>query len=153
MRKPFEVGERVRVYGANTSSLKITGEITGFFRRPNYVWVRYNSSTSKTYHIKQLRRLKPRAKPAPTVEKRREVWITALKMIYLENGQDCEVINVWGMKPEKYPDAHHFVELKPGEAIVSREALAKAWKSVFTGAPLDSVAFIKISKALGLGEK
>ena len=96
----------------------------------------------------QCRRLKPK----PKVKKEaRTVWVTFRNSA----GDEC-CDDVFMIRTE--PDAIEFREVLPGEVVVTRETLAKAYRDAWSQIPLNEdtsneTMISLIAKALGLEGK
>lgn len=159
-RKPFEVGERVRVFShygpwdgvvkaVNTRGNSPRGYVDGLLVVEN------EEGRGWYQHPRQCVRLKRKQKKE---EARVEIITdTDFSAIRLGEARTGNKILCWKLGSYEFPGAArtiHLVELKPGEVIVSKESLAKAWDASYLVEPsAKSSAFLTICEALGLESK
>lgn len=179
MKRPFEVGDRVRVYGnppavADEESIA-EGTVEEVTREDRNISVRYDRS-GKLWHVypQQCRRLKPKTNkdctrshphdgPCMGAKKEaRRVWlydlanepesVNSIASAYTVAGPAPKVCAV----PQRPINTAYteFREVLPGEAVVTRETLAKAiqeyWQTPSDEPHTWAVCAREVAKALGL---
>lgn len=161
--RPLQVGERVRVYGnlkggkeANGITATVAENSVEFGPGPGWITVAFTEDGvpfTKHVHPRQCVRLikKPRPKPQERVGFRRHKWLNVFA--------DSEYFLDSADEAKKWADSRnfirtvHLVELAPGEVVVSRDDLAKAWGEAFGAGNVFKDALPEFLKALGLGAK
>ena len=161
MKRPFEIGDRVRVYGDWPNvpiHLAFTGEVIEAnkgqaAKYPGFIEVKVDGhpGLSIMVHPKQCRRLRP--KPKPEKKEARRVWTTERSMSDIDKGR---MSLFWNHQPA-LNDEVEFREVLPGEVVVTRETLAKAiqeyWQTPSDEPHTWAVCAREVAKALGLGVK
>lgn len=142
MKKPFEVGERVRVYGAIGVGSSFCGNIVAVGPAGSIVTVQ-NGTEEFNVCRQQCRRLKPKKKKP--VEARR-VWVN--KIIQKYKFYEPNVNHERGLGLQS--DWVEFREVLPGETIVTREKLAAAWNPAWKGTAWGEQQLVGLAKRLGL---
>ncbi len=125
MKRPFEVGDRVRVYGREWGPGAFNG-ITGPVTKISNDGLLTVSTRDMIYvcHPKQCRRLKP--KPKVQAKGARKVWVGYTTAIGIDEFPD-EVFAINPCNRRAYP----FIEILPGQIITSETGLAKAIADFF----------------------
>lgn len=137
MKREFKIGDRVRVY--RSPEPVFDAEIVSVHEDGRFNVKGEHVFTSA--YPQQCRRLKP-SKPKPEKKEARRVWL----------GTDVESGKV-GVSTFSYrmqnPGDKEFREVLENEVVVTRETLAKAFKSIGTFRPTPKL----IAAALGLEVK
>jgi len=151
----FKAGDRVAVY---SSEIRSDGEhaTVSTVYSGGIITVKMDFAGDKIdVYSQQLRRLKPRAAKAPVERKAREFWVKPGSATI----QGSSLQHISGPVVLDAPNPHldmklfiHVTELKPGQIVIDRETLAKAftdaWDSEYHP---DLTPFQVLCKALGLG--
>jgi hypothetical protein len=173
VKKEFKVGDRVRVYGQLLGDVEVSGhkarivENCETFGPPNgwltITFERGGREYRKHVHPKQCRRLVK--KPKKPTQERVKATIQSQGDYYqfLSAVRGEKVLRLSQTFDPRCPrHLYYLVEVKPGEVVVNRDALAKAWDELVGGMrssydkSATSTVFIEFCKSLGLtkeGEK
>jgi hypothetical protein len=163
MKKPIELGDRVKVfshYGDYKGTVCATGVISEnrYRRAEGLIRVRTDLGEEWTAHPRQCARLKPR--PKRDRIRARVAFCEADRalvkcLVFDRLGQ--QLFEKHTMRAGVTPDGACLSEIRQGEVIVSRDALAKAWdRKVYAGWPDElesadkSPTFLEFCKELGL---
>lgn len=164
MKREFKVGDRVSVEGhlIQRSAWKATlysrfkaKVIRGPSQHTPSIYVEFDlphGNSKGPYEVfpSQCRRLKPK----PVKKEARRVWTTERSMSDIDKGR---MSLFWNHQPA-LNDEVEFREVLPGDVVVTRETLAKAWDKHVAFGDLNvneaarSFVFKSLAKALGLPE-
>lgn len=129
MKRDFKIGDRVRVKGSSVGGFgahNLKGSVVGDCVNPDPEFrdVYVKGHGRFTFHVCQLVRLNP-PKPKPEKKEARRVWTTERSMSDIDKGR---MSLFWNHQPA-LNDEVEFREVLPGEVVVTRETLAKAWNA------------------------
>lgn len=145
--KELKVGDRVRCFDPNGTDDGVVQKI----ERDGCITVKHKNDDVCTWHRYQVRRLKPRKRAA---EERVEVQVdTDGTFIVRGNARWGKSVLCWSDGLPKPGPARpvHLVEKRPGEVVVSRSDLEKAWAPLKqTHIAFTPERFEVFCKALGL---
>lgn len=152
----FEVGDRVRVYGALGAGSSFCGKIVAVGPTGKLVTVQ-SGTTEMNVCPQQCRRLKPKPKPKPEKKEARRVWVHPNGIVELDN---MTATSIYVTKNDRTKNTSWvpFRECLPNEVVVTRETLAKAYRDAWSQIPLNEdtsneTMISLIAKALGLEGK
>lgn len=164
-KEPLKVGDRVRVYGFFLNGGYFGQKGTVKERHGAGFRVQIDGGSEMSAHPKQCRRLRPKK---VEVRKRVERWLAEYSgglAMGLTESVFKHQSEAGAFKAQLYPKCvivRHFVEKLPGEVLVDREKLAKAFwdgkkevsKKLPPGSfPLPADVLDEIAKCLGLPAK
>lgn len=136
MKKQFEVGDRVRVYGGIFAKAYSTYKFVRAFDAEiqkvcdaEELAIIGDNDEEYLCHPKQCRRLKPKAKPVKKEPRRLIASFNRLDQL-VGIGRPLAKEATLG-KFYSDNDCVDFIEFPPGHVLVSRERLAKAWEAAF----------------------
>lgn len=154
--KPLKVGDRVRVYCAARQLNGAKGTIYCACQSGAAWGVKLDRPTDLAEipdcYDHQLRRLLPRKAKQET--ERVELWVSRKDYAGIPPLNSARlVVSRAALVPDRYA---RLLEVRPGERVLSREDLAKAWDKTMGergGWPMssDSASFAELCTALGLG--
>lgn len=162
MKKPFEVNDRVRVYGHRGNEWRpfvgsITSVKSGDEDGLSLAVLKDGKAQPFLCHPKQCRRLKP--KPRPEKKGARKVWIA-------ETDLKAATGHCVHPNEDTFPaqfslgkiveDDIEFREVLPGEVVVTRDSFRASWIRFCTENNLstyDLLCMENVAKALGLPER
>lgn len=154
--KPLQVGDRVRVfshygpYKGTVAAVGVSGNtprgfVKGLLRIVN------DEGQEWLQHPRQCVRLRKKAKQET---ERVELWVSRKDYAGIPPLNSARlVVSRAALVPDRYA---RLLEVRPGERVLSREDLAKAWDKTMGergGWPMssDSASFAELCAALGLG--
>lgn len=165
-KKPFEPGEKIRFVGGVQgveNFLALTpypATVNSYTQGQDKVLIDFYASgfdRCEYIHVRQVTH-RIRKKPKPAEPKRLEVWLA-----FCPEGirpEETRTMPIYGSKDlakKYYSSPIKVTEVYPGERVVSREDIEKAWEITFrpevNGLAKNDICFKNFCKALGFPEE